>query len=114
MFAFFSASHVCFSFIQRWKNKLKKLNEAVAELSTKERGARIQPFSEKEFLIGLGITVAAAGFNCRGCELWAKASKQDPLDSDPKTWGNIIPSPDFGRYMRENRFKEYRKVTATI
>ncbi len=114
MFSFFSASHVCFSFIQRWKNKLKKLNEAVAELNTKERAARIQPFSEKEFLIGLGITIAAAGFNCRGCELWAKASKQDPQVSDPKTWGNIIPSPDFGRYMGENRFKEYHKLIATI
>jgi len=86
----------------------------MAELNKKERGARIWPFSEKEFLIGLGIMVAAAGFNWRGCELWAKASKQDPMDSDPKTWGNIIPSPDFGRYMGGNRFKEYRKVIAAI
>jgi len=77
----------------------------MVELNTKERGAKIWPFS---------IMVATAGFNCRGCELWAKASKQEPLDADTKTWGNIILSPDFGRYMEENRLKEYWKVTATI
>jgi hypothetical protein len=86
----------------------------MTELNTKERGAKVRHFNEKEFLIWLGIMIAAAGFNCRGCELWAKASKHDPLDADPKTWGSIIPSPDFGRYMGENRFKEYRKLIATI
>ena len=110
----FTASLFCFSFTQSWKAKLEKLNEAVTELNTKERGAKVRHFSEKEFLIGLGIMIAAAGFNCRGCELWAKASEQEPYDADPKTWGSIIPSPDFGRYMGENQFKEYRKVIATI
>ena len=91
-----------------------KLNEAVTELNTKERGAKVRHFTKKEFLVGLGIMIAVAGFNCRGCELWAKAPKQDPLDADPKTWGSIIPSPDFGRYMGENRFKEYRKLIPKI
>jgi hypothetical protein len=58
--------------------------------------------------------IAAAGFNCRGCEPWAKPPKQDPLDADPKTWGSIIPSPNFGRYMGENRFKEYQKLIPKI
>jgi hypothetical protein len=80
-----------------WKTKLEILNEAMTESNTKERGDKVWHFSEKEFLIGLGNMIAAVGFNCRGFELWAKVSKQDPLDDDPKTWGNIIPSPDLRR-----------------
>jgi len=29
-----------------------------------------------EFLIGLGIIIAAAGFNYRGCEHWVKTSEE--------------------------------------
>jgi hypothetical protein len=86
----------------------------VDEANIRERGAKVRKFTEKEFLIGLGIMIAAAGFNCRGCELWAKPSEENPFDSDPKSWSSIIPSPDFGKYMGENRFKEYRKVIPKI
>jgi hypothetical protein len=48
-----------------WKAKLTKLNEVVQETHEKERGSKIQPFTEIEFLIALGITIAAAGL--RGC-----------------------------------------------
>ena len=84
------------------------------EANIRERGAKVRNFTEKEFLNGLGIMIAAAGFNCRGCELWAKPSEENPFDSDPKNWSSIIPSPDFGKYMGENWFKEYRKVIPTI
>jgi hypothetical protein len=86
----------------------------VDESNIRERGAKVRKFTEKEFLIGLGIMIAAAGFNCRGCELWAKPSDENQIDSDPKSWSSIIPSPDFGKYMGENRFKEYRKVIPKI
>ncbi len=45
---------------------------------------------------------AAAGFNCRGSELWAKPSEENPFDSDPKivaasshdlTWGSPWGKP---------------------
>jgi hypothetical protein len=64
---------------------------------------------EKEFLKCLGIIIAAAGFNCRGCELWAKDNKETPT-ADPKTWPTIMRSPDFGQYLGKNRFKEFRKL----
>jgi hypothetical protein len=50
---------------------------------------------EKEFLIALGITIAAAGFNCRSCELWAKENTELPASMDPKTWKSIMKGPDF-------------------
>ena len=34
--------------------------------------------------------------------------------SDPKSWMRINESPDFGKYMGESRFKEYRKLIAKI
>jgi hypothetical protein len=83
-----------------------------AKTNKKERGSKIQPFIEKEFLIALGITVAAAGFNCKGCELWAK---ENTTSDDPKTLQSIIKSPEFGQYyLGENRVKEYRKLISRI
>jgi hypothetical protein len=93
---------------------LNKLNTAVDEWNDKERGARVRHFSEREFFIGIGIMIAAAGFNCRGCELWATRNEISECFSDPKTWMTINESPNFGRYMGENRFKEYRKLIAKI
>ena len=78
----------------------------------KERGARVRHFSEREFFIGIGIMIAAAGFNCRGCELWTTRNQISECFSDPKTWMTINESPNFGKYMGENWFKEYRKLVA--
>ena len=75
-------------------------------MNNNERGSKIQPFMEKEFLKCLGIIIAAAGFNCRGCELWAKDNKE--------TWPTIMRSPDFGQYLGENRFKEFWKLIPCI
>jgi len=61
----------------------------------------------------LGITIAAAGFNCRGCELWVKDNKETPA-ADPKTWPTIMRSPDFGQCLGENRFKEFWKLIPCI
>ncbi len=55
-------------FLQEWKMKFNKLNDAVAEINAKGRGAKIRPFTQNEFFIGQGIMIAAAGYNCRGCE----------------------------------------------
>jgi hypothetical protein len=62
----------------------------------------------------LGVTIAAAGFNCRGCELWKKDNQDAAATADPRTWQTIVKSPDFSVYISENRFKEYRKVIAKI
>jgi len=98
---------------QNWKSKLAKLNELVQECNEKERGTRIRLFTEKEFLLGIGITIAAAGFNCRGAELWSKDNIETP-GADPKTWPTIMRSPNFGQYLGENRYKEFRKLIPRI
>jgi hypothetical protein len=74
----------------------------------------VRHFTERAFLVAIGIMVAAAGFNCRGCELWNTTSMNNETISDTKTWVTINESPDFGKYMSENRFKEYRKLIAKI
>jgi hypothetical protein len=65
-------------------------------------------------LIALGITIAAAGFNCRRCELWAKDNNEVPAIADLKTWQTIMKIPDFGQYLGENRLKEYCKSIARV
>jgi hypothetical protein len=62
----------------------------------------------------MGIMIAAAGFNCRGSELWKTTNLENETLQDPKTWVTINESPDFGKFMGENRFKEYRKLVAKI
>jgi hypothetical protein len=83
---------------KNWKSKLARLNKVVHKTNNKERGSKIRPFTEKEFLKCLGIIIAAAGFNCRGCKLWAKDNKETPT-ADPKTCPTIMRSPDFGQYL---------------
>jgi hypothetical protein len=100
--------------LQDWKNKVEKLNKAVDEWNEKERGAKVKHFSHREFLVAMGIMIAAAGFNCRGCELWSASNRSEENISDPNTWVTINESADFGKYMGENRFKEYRKLIAKI
>ena len=82
--------------------------------NSKVRGAKVRPFTEKAFLIVMGIIIAAAGYNCRGCELWAADDPKIIVCKDVKSWRSIIQSPNFGKFMGENRFKEYHKLIASI
>jgi hypothetical protein len=52
----------------------------------------------------MGIIIAAAGYNCRGCELLAADNPDIPVGENVKRWRSIIQSPNFGKYMGENRF----------
>jgi len=62
----------------------------------------------------MDIMIAAAGYDCRGCKLWATDSQDVPVMADPKTWQSILTGPNFGKFMGENQFKEYRKMIAMI
>jgi hypothetical protein len=42
---------------------------------------------------------STAGYNCRGCELWARENQDVPVTADPKTWQSILKGPDFGKFM---------------
>jgi hypothetical protein len=50
------------------------------------------------------------GYSCRGCELWRRETAPEGITDNPKTWGSIVPAANFGMYMSENRFKEFRKL----
>jgi hypothetical protein len=58
--------------------------------------------------------LAAAGFNCRGCELWTSRNQNSECFLVSKPRVTINACPDFGKFMGENRFKEDRKLLATI
>jgi hypothetical protein len=45
--------------MQQWTNGMKKKEEQRNDTLAKEK-----------FFIGIGVKIAAARFNCRGCELW--------------------------------------------
>jgi hypothetical protein len=83
---------------------------AVYDENNKERGTKVCHFTEQEFLIGMGIMIAAAGFNFRGSELWKTTSLDNETLQDPKTWVTINESPNFGKFTGEISFKEYRKL----
>jgi hypothetical protein len=61
---------------------------------------------QDEFCKGLGILIAAAGYNCKGVELWRKASG-DAFSGDVSEWPSVIPPPNFDRYMSANHFKQW-------
>jgi len=48
---------------KNWKRKVSKLNAAIGASSVKYR-----PFTEKEYLTGLGILIGAAEFVKRGSD----------------------------------------------
>jgi hypothetical protein len=94
--------------------KFNKLNDAVPAINAKGGGAKIRPFTQIKFYIGQGIMIAAAGYNCRSCELWSKDNEDVGETANPKTWVSVLKSPDFGKFMGESRFKEFCKVIPKI
>ena len=42
----------------RWQDKLEKMNAAVDKQNSSERGTKIRPFIESEFLVALGLIVS--------------------------------------------------------
>ena len=103
--------HILFS---DWKEKLQRLNVAIEAENTKARsGKKIPLFTPEEFCKALGIFIAAAGYNCKGVELWRKESG-DAFSGDASEWPSVIPPPNFDRYMSANRFKQWRKFIPLI
>jgi hypothetical protein len=69
--------------------KFNKINDAVAAINATVRGAKVCPFTQNEFFIGQGIMIAAAGYNCKGCELWSKDNEDVGVTANPKTWVSV-------------------------
>jgi hypothetical protein len=97
-----------------WREKLQRLNAAIEAENAKPRsGKKIPLFTPDEFCKAPGILIAAAGYNCKGVELWRKASG-DAFSGDVSEWPSIIPPPNFDRFMSSNRFKQWQKFIPII
>jgi len=99
-----------------WEEKLEKLNEAVRLANEKAGpGKKVPLFSAEELLKGFGILIAAAGYNCKGAELWNREPEGDIwFGNDVSTWPNIIPAPNFSQFMSLNRFNQWRRFITSI
>ena len=94
------AHHFLHIMFKDWKAKLEVLNDAVEGHDVFDHGAmKVRPFTESEFLIGLGVVIVAAGYNCKGGELWKKEVITATPTLDITSWQSIIQNPDFGQYM---------------
>ncbi len=84
-----------------WKEKVSKMNEAVTS-----SGNKLRPFSEKEFLTGLGMLIGAAEFAKRSCDLFGVRDQKEEDDDD--AWTSLCPQPHFEMFMPFGRFKDIR------
>jgi hypothetical protein len=89
-----------------WKQKVEKLNAAVAASKIK-----CKPFTESEFLTGLGILIGAAEFAKRGSELF---SVKDQVEEEEEIWTSLCADPHFEMFMPFGRWKEFRRFFPEI
>jgi len=81
------------------KHKVSKLSTAIAAASVKCR-----PFTEKEFLTGLGILIGAAEFVKRGYDLFSvRDQAADDMDGE-ENFMSLRGDPHFERYMPFGRW----------
>jgi hypothetical protein len=93
-----------------WKEKVAKMNEAVASTKVKCRA-----FTEKEFLTGLGILIGAAEFAKRGSDLFSVKDQQEGDDDEEnEVWQSLCAEPHFERFMPFGRWKEFRRFFPEI
>jgi hypothetical protein len=88
----------------RWQDKLQKMNAAIEWQNSSERGTQICTFSEPEFLVALGLIIGAVEYGTKGSSLWLNGKKSIEAD-----WCSILPHPNFDRFKREYRFKQFRQ-----
>lgn len=103
---------ICLLFLKlmfkNWKRKVSKLNAAVSA-----SGAKCRPFTEKEFLIGLGILIGAAEFAKRGSDLFSVRDQVDDIDEDEQ-FVSLSVEPHFEKYMPFGRWKDFRRYFPEI
>jgi hypothetical protein len=56
-------------FASRWQDKLQRLNAAIEQYNSTERGTKICPFSETEFLVAPGLIIGAVEYGSKGYSL---------------------------------------------
>ena len=88
-----------------WRLALRKMNDAVEEQNNNNQKKKVRPFTEKEFMQGLGIFIGAAEFGVQGANLWKEGDK---VASELEEWPSMIPHPEFDKVMKLYRWKEFR------
>jgi hypothetical protein len=90
-------------FSPRWQDNLDKMNAAIEKQNSTEKGNKVRPLSEAEFLFGLGLIVGAVEYGNKGSSLWLNGKKKN----DDDEWCTILPHPNFDCFMLEYRFKQF-------
>ncbi len=93
----------------RWQDKLGKMNCAVEQHNSSERGTKIHPFSESEFLVDIGLIVGAVQYGTKGSSLWLNGKRSSEAD-----WCSILPHPNCDRFMLEYCFKQFRQFLPSM
>jgi len=76
---------------------------------------RSRPFTEKEFLTGLGILIGAAEFAKKGSDLFSVKDKfVEEGDDDDDKWASLCPEPHFEKFMSFGRWKDFRRFFPEI
>jgi hypothetical protein len=86
----------------RWQDKLGKMNCAVEQHNSSERGTKIHPFSESEFLVDIGLIVGAVQYGTKGSSLWLNGKRSSEAD-----WCSILPHLNCDCFMLEYCFKQF-------
>jgi len=80
------------------------MNAAIEHENLSERGIKICPLSESEFLVALGLIIGAVEYGNKGSSLWLNRKKSTETD-----WLSILPHPNFDHFMLE-----YLQTVSTI
>ena len=66
---------------------------------------KVRPFSEQEFLSGLGVFIGAAEFGIQGMNLWREG---DQVGQEVEEWQSMVPHPESDKIIKLYRWKECR------
>jgi hypothetical protein len=91
-----------------WRQKVERLNEAVVSAK-----AKCKLFTEREFLMGLAISIGAAEFAKRGSNLFS-VKDQAAEDDDDDLWASLCHEPHFEQLMPFSRWKDIRRFFPKI
>jgi hypothetical protein len=91
-----------------WKDKVAKMNTAI-----EKNKQRTRPFTEQEFLMGLGIIIGASEFAQTGKELFKKSASKF-MEEKEDDWHTLTSHPHFEQYMVLPRFKEFQIFLPSI
>jgi hypothetical protein len=90
---------------ENWKEKVVKMNEAVAASK-----ANCKAFSNKEFLVGLGIMVGPTEFAKRGCDLFPVKDLENEDDGKNDVWKSLCILRDLCHLAGGKSFDSFSQI----